>query len=176
MISKKARSMSSAGHIAKSQSIGNSGQVKYYQSCKAAGLDVKKSTGKQDIAHIDFFVDDASVDVKGLKESHKEGKIILEVLNVQGKGGWCSDSGPEWIAFDFGAFFLHAKTKDLVKVIKAKCDLKDKVKKIGESLYKGYTRRDRKDLMTTVMLNDVIKDCEHWYLPNREWSPPMDLI
>lgn len=176
MISNKAKAMSSHGHISRSYGVGEDGQQKYYQSCKAANMDVKKATNQQDMQHIDFIVDGMTVDVKGLKDTHKKGQILLELKNVQGKDGWCSKSGPDQISFDFGAFFLHVKTTDLLKLIKKKCDLTQKVSKIADCLYKSYSRRDRDDLMTVVSLTDVIKDCEHWYLPNIPYFPPMDLI
>lgn len=175
MISKKAKEMSSRSHIKRSGAIGENGQNKYYQACKASNLDIKKSSNKQDMNHIDFFVDGKSIDVKGLKDTHREGKIVLEIKNVQGNDGWCSASGPEWVAFDFGAFFFHVKNKDLIKLIAKKCDLTKKVNKISEALYKSYSRKDRNDLMTVVSLTDVIKKCEHWYLPCREWNFPMEI-
>lgn len=170
MISNKAKSMSNQSHIKKSWRIGENGQEKYYQSCKAANLDIKKTTKEQDMGHVDFVVEGKTVDVKGLKDTHKEGKILLEIKNVQGKDGWCSKSGPEWIALDFGAFFFHVKNSDLIKLIKKKCDLTQEVSKISDALYKSYSRRDRKDLMTVVSLTDVVKSCEHWYLPHRTWT------
>jgi len=168
--------MSSFGHIKRSESIGESGQQKYYQSCKAANLDVKKTSKEKDLTHVDFLVEGKTVDVKGLKETHKQGKIILELKNVKGENGWCSSSGPEWVAFDFGAFFFHAKTSDLIKLIKKKCDLKAKVSKIDDALYKSYGRKNREDQMTVVSLTDVIMFCKHWYLPNRDWIPDMDYV
>jgi hypothetical protein len=176
MISNKAKGMSSHAHIKRSWSVGEDGQQKYYQSCKAAGLDVKKATDRQDMQHIDFVVDGKTVDVKGLKDTHKQGKILLELKNVQGKDGWCSLSGPNEISFDFGAFFLHVKNTDLIKLVKKKCDLTKTVSKISDALYKSYSRKDRNDLMTVVSLTDVIKSCEHWYLPNNPYYPPMDLL
>ena len=172
MISNKAKQMSSQSHIKRSWRVGEDGQEKYYQSCKAANLDIQKTTKEQDIGHVDFVVEGKTVDVKGLKDTHKSGQILLEIKNVQGKDGWCSNSktGPEEVAFDFGAFFFHVKTSDLVKLIKKKCDLTQKVTKIADALYKSYSRKDRKDLMTVVSLTDVIKECEHWYLPSRTWS------
>lgn len=175
MISNKAKSMSSHAHINRSWRVGENGQQKYYQSCKAARLDIKKTSKDQDMGHVDFVVDGKTVDVKGLKDTHKEGKILLELKNVQGNDGWCSESGPEWIAFDFGAFFFHVKNADLIKLIKKKCDLKIKVSKIADALYKSYGRKDRRDQMTVVSLTDVINECEHWYLPNRDWTP-MELL
>jgi hypothetical protein len=176
MISNNAKQLSSKSHIKKSWNLGEGGQQKYYQSCKAANLDVKKTSKQQDLNHIDFFVDGKSVDVKGLKDTHREGKILIELKNVQGQDGWCSKSGPEWIAFDFGAFFLHVKNSELLKLVDKKCNLKDKVSHVNDALYKSYTRKNRKDVMTVVNLSDVIKECEHWYLPNREWNFPMELL
>jgi hypothetical protein len=176
MISDKAMGMSSHQHINRSFSVGQNGQRDYYQSCKAAKIDVKQATNAQDMKHIDFIVDGKTVDVKGMKDTHKLGQILLELKNVQGKDGWCSVSGPEWIAFDFGAFFFHAKTTDLIKLAKKKCDLAKRVYKAKDALYKAYTRSGRLDLMTVVSLTDVIKDCEHWYLPKREWMFEMDKV
>lgn len=175
MISNKAKSMSSQSHIKRSWSIGENGQEKYYQSCKAANFDIKKTSKDQDMGHVDFVVEGKTVDVKGLKDTHKEGKILLELKNVQGKDGWCSKSGPNLVAFDFGAFFLHVKNADLIKLIKKKCDLTQTVSKISDALYKSYSRKDRDDLMTVVSLTDVIKECEHWYLPHKSWTN-MELI
>jgi hypothetical protein len=175
MISDKARNMSSPQHINKSWNMGQNSQRDYYQSCKAAKLDVRQASNTQDMKqHIDFIVDGRTVDVKGMKDTHKLGQILLELKNVQGNDGWCSVSGPQEIAFDFGAFFFHAKTTDLIKLVKKKCDLEKKVYKAKDALYKAYTRSGRLDLMTVVSLTDVIKDCEHWYLPKREWNFPMD--
>lgn len=176
MISQKAKGLSSYGHIKKSWGIGDNGQRKYYESCKAAGKDIKKTTREQDFGHVDFIVDGVTVDVKGLKDTHKLGQILLELKNVQGYDGWCSKSGPELIAFDFGAFFLHVKTEDLLKLVATKCDLNTKVKRATEALYKSYTRRDRQDLMTVVSLTDVIKECDHWYLPHQPYAEPMELL
>lgn len=174
MISNKAKGMSSHQHINRSWNVGQNGQRDYYQSCKAANLDVKQATNAQDMAHIDFLVDGKTVDVKGMKDTHKLGQILLELKNVQGKDGWCSENSCDFVAFDFGAFFLHAKTLDLVKLVKKKCDLDDKVKRAKDALYKSYSRNGRDDLMTVVSLTDVIKGCEHWYLPKRAWHPPME--
>lgn len=175
MISNKAKQMSSHAHINRSWRVGENGQQKYYQSCKAANLEIFKTGKEQDLGHVDFVVEGKTVDVKGLKDTHKEGKILLELKNVQGKDGWCSENGPEFVAFDFGAFFFHVKTVDLIKLIKAKCDLTKTVTRISDALYKSYSRKDRKDLMTVVSLTDVINECEHWYLPNKEWTP-MELL
>ena len=176
MISQTAKNLSSRQHINMSRFIGEDGQRKYYNSCLAAGLDIKKTGKKDDINHIDFVVNGATVDAKGLKKTHKKGQILVEIKNVQGKDGWCSKSGPFWVAFDFGAFFLHVKNSDLLVLVSKKCDLNDKVFKADHALYKAYSRKDRLDLMTVVTLTDVIKACEHWYLPSEAYHEPYKLL
>ncbi len=176
MISNKAKGMSSGYHVQKSINVGEDGQRRYYDSCKTAGMVIKKTGKTQDIKHVDFIVNGLTVDVKGLKDSHKLGNILLEVKNVKGNNGWCSESGPETIAFDFGAFFLNVRNSDLIKLIEKLCNLNDKVSKVNLSLYKGYTRKDRLDLITMVTLKDVLNNCEHWFLPFESYKEPMELL
>ena len=178
MISNKAKSMSSAGHIQKSLSTGVGGEQRFYDSCRAAGKIIKKTSKRDDIKnHTDFVVDDLGFDVKGLKETQKEGKILLEIKTVQGKTGWCNhELKPEWIAFDFGAFFLCAKNTHLRELAENKCDWDKKAGNIKDALYKGYSRKDRKDLMTVVALYDVLNNCDHWFLPYKEYRSPMELL
>lgn len=166
-ISNKAKSLSSSYHINKSFHLGSEGQRKYYESCKKAKFDIRKTSKQDDINHVDFVVNDKTVDVKGLKVSHRQGNILLEIKNVQGYDGWCSEKGPEWIAFDFGAFFLNVKNSDLIKAYKKLCDLDSPAKNANDCLYKGYTRKDRKDLMTMITLRDTLNYCEHWFLPSQ---------
>jgi len=177
MISEKAKKMSSAGHIRQSLKAGEEGQRRFYDSCRAADKVIKKTSEDDDIKnHTDFIVDGVRFDVKGLKQTQKEGKILLEIKNVLGNMGWCNNKDrPSFIAFDYGAFFLCVKNKDLYEVAMT-CDLDDKVDHIKDALYKGYTRKGRKDLMTTIWLYDTLNSCEHWFLPYEEYRSPMELL
>lgn len=176
-ISNKAKRLSSGGHIAKSLEIGGSGERRFYDSCLFKGLDIKKTSSKDDINHVDFFVDGVTFDVKGLKNSHRNGLILLELKNVQGKLGWCNSSGsPEFIAFDFGLFFLCVKNSDLFSLSKECCDLDDLVSSASDCYHRGYSRINRDDLMTMVSLNEVFVSCEHWILPYEECRSPMQLL
>ena len=177
MISDRAKKLSSAQHILRSLKAGKEGQQRFYDSCRAVGKVIKKTSKEDDIKnHTDFIVDEIGFDVKGLKQTQKEGKILLEINNVQGNMGWCNDKNkPAFIAFDYGSFFLCVKNEDLYKFAMT-CDLEDKVGHIKDSLYKGYTRKKRKDLMTTIWLYDVLNTCEHWFLPYEEYRSPMVLL
>ena len=99
-------------------------------------------------------------------------------MNVVGKTGWCNQKGtPMWIAFDFGAFFLHAKNIELFNLGKDKCNLRDPAKNINDCLYKGYRRAGRKDMMSMVTLKDVLAGCPSvWYLPFQEYDVPIKTV
>ena len=178
MISNKAITMSSPCHVAHSRFEGASGERRFYDSCKALQLDIKKSSNKDNIyKHVDFVVRGVTFDVKGMKDSHKYGQIILEIKNVQGKRGWCNDEDlPSWVAFDFGLFFINVKNADLFKLVKNHCDLKDMAKTAKACLYKGFSRKDREDLITAVTIQDVFRECENWILPYGQPKQEMELI
>lgn len=177
-ISKKARQIYSPLYITQSKETGSSGERRFYDSCKSSNLDIKKTSAKLDVYHhTDFVVNGHTFDVKGLKQSHQQGLLILEIKNVSGKIGWCNNENkPEYIAFDFGAFFLCAKNSDLFQLVQKKCNLKKSSSKASECLYKSYTRPDRKDLITMVKLNDILNECDHWFLPYAEYKQPMELL
>lgn len=177
MISNKAKGLSGSTHVAHSQKLMDESTDRYHQSCLAANLSIKKTRAQQDIGHVDFVVNGETVDLKGLKNSSREGKILLEFYNVQGKTGWCNENGtPLWVAFDFGAFFLHVKNIDLYNLAKEKCDLRETVTRASECLYKGYRRRGRKDLMSMVLLKDVLQACDHWFLPYMKYQIPLESV
>lgn len=176
-ISNKARGLSSFRHIQQSQKTGDDGERRFYDSCKAAGFDIKKTTAQKDMKHIDFMVNGKSFDVKGIKKSHKNGEILIELKNVRGDMGWCNNkNSPEYVAFDFGAFFLCVCNSDMYAMVMDLCDLKSKVLTIEEALYKGYQRKDRSDLMTLVKLQDVLNNCGHEFIPYQDYHQPMELI
>lgn len=178
MISNKAKAMSSPLHIQHSRFTGAAGERRFYDSCKANGLDIKKATKKDDMyKHIDFLVGGKTFDAKGMKGSHGLGQVILEMKNVQGKRGWCNDEElPSWVAFDFGLFFINVKNADLFKLVHHLCDLKDTAKTATTCLYKGYSRKDRNDLMTAVTIQDIFRECENWILPYSELKQEMELL
>jgi len=177
MMSDKARGLSGSTHVAHTQKLIDESTERYQHSCLSAGLTIKKTGKAQDIGHVDFVINGETVDLKGLKNSTREGKILLEFLNVNGKTGWCNENGtPLWIAFDFGAFFLHAKNVDLYNLAKEKCNLRETVNRVDECLYKGYRRKGRKDMMSMVLLKDVLDGCEHWFLPYSKYNIPLEKV
>lgn len=162
-----ATNMSGHRHMSKTKMLTKSSITRFLKACEAADIKVESASPYKDIKeHTDYIINGQTVDLKSCKESAREGKVILELANVKGEKGWCNEEGlPMWIVFDFGAFFLWAKNSDLFSLAKEKCNLRNRVYKFDDCLYKGYQRKDRKDWMTMVTLQDVLNHCQHKFLP-----------
>ena len=44
------------------------------------------------------------------------------------------------------------------------------------SSIKDIDARDRKDLMSMVLLRDVLESCEHWFLPYTKYQMPIEEV
>lgn len=156
MISDKAKQISSKIHIEKSLYTGKKGEYNFEEICKKYDWQCKKSTKKENIYdHIDFYLFNMGVDVKGLKESHKKNEIIVEFKNVQGYSGWCSkESKAKLIAFEFINFFVLVKKIELLDYCRKNVS-NEYVSNFKDCYKKLYQRKYRKDLMTKLNLNDL---------------------
>jgi|TARA_R100000084_G_C4639467_1_gene142937 hypothetical protein len=156
MISDKAKKISSQIHIEKSLFTGRKGEYNFEEICKKYEWECKKSTKKENIySHIDFYLFNMGVDVKGLKESHKKNEIIVEFKNVQGHSGWCSkESKATLIAFEFLDFFVLVKKNELLEYCR-KNVFNVYVKNFKDCYKKLYQRKNRKDLMTKLNIYDL---------------------
>tara|TARA_R100001509_G_C4752983_1_gene177059 strand:+ start:63 stop:566 length:504 start_codon:yes stop_codon:yes gene_type:complete len=158
MISNKAKSISSNTHIEKSLYTGKKGEYNFEEICKKYDWECRKSTQKENIySHIDFYLFNMGVDVKGLKDSHKHNEVIVEFKNVQGYSGWCSaESKAKLIAFEFLDFFVLVKKDEILDYCR-KNVVKEYVQNFKDCYKKLYQRKNRKDLMTKLNLSDLKK-------------------
>tara|TARA_A100000171_G_C2111994_1_gene135557 strand:+ start:239 stop:700 length:462 start_codon:yes stop_codon:yes gene_type:complete len=109
-----------------------------------------KSNSHDDInKHIDFYVNDFTVDVKGNRHLNT---IWLELKNVRGLKGWlecCAD----YIVFDIielKGFCVFLRKKLFNYCLQFKDVAKDKTE-----YKKLYTRKDRKDLLIKVKYEHI---------------------
>jgi len=117
---------------------------------------------KEESRHIDCYWQGFSVDVKGAKQSHKDGYALVEFKNVAGKDGWAV-RGPDLIAFMFPQRFVVVKRKDLHDMSQKKVMENNKdthvVRASGipaeNGLYNLCGRPSRKDVFTYVTLDDL---------------------
>lgn len=116
--------------------------------------------------HIDFIVytnRDITIDVKGPKKINRtqstldEEYIWVEFVNVKGDKGWLYGQN------DLTAFyktsdnsFYVVRTQDLAKLCESLCDNK-RVFYPNDALYHRYTRAGRKDVISMIKFEDLLK-------------------
>ena len=108
--------------------------------------------------HIDFKCRNlGGIDVKARKQAFAEGRIWIELKNVQGDDGWLFGD-MDHIAFEWDDHFkivprdwLHTRLFDLI-------DKAIKVQHKSKALYNYYDRSKygRKDLITQVTTEDIL--------------------
>ncbi len=143
--------------------------------CKLSGS--RAGTQHDDYNHIDAYLDDITIDVKGLKKSHIDGYILIEITNVQGHLGWCSSKGADKIAFQFHEEFILVDNKKLhslavKKMIENKrmnmpiMRVDGAAKKYGydQILYKPIGRKGRKDVFIYITKDDLMTLKEKVYV------------
>lgn len=115
--------------------------------------DARRSSFSEDVnLHVDYWHDDLGVDVKG---NNLPDEIWVEMKNVQGKPGWVFGEA-EWIAFDIpeaGGFVIVSR-RELQDFCKTNVDFSGLVPK-KEAYRKCYQRKDRQDLITKLVLEDL---------------------
>jgi len=141
------------------------------------GLDCVPASREQQFKHVDFIIGgNIKVDVKGFKRSHEMGYAIIELKNVQGKAGWCSEnSEADMIAFCMGMFYHIVPKKWLLNFVRNKYK-KQKDKSIitaskmppyQDLLCRLYQRQGRQDLMMVIETADLYQCPHYWLWRNR---------
>lgn len=121
----------------------------------------KEATKEENMfGHIDLTVDGMKVDVKGMKKLNRSDASVnpdihwIEFQNVRGNKGWMYGEA-DYIAFEIPNEFILIERELLLdwcrKVI---VDKKPKPKK---ELYKLYNRPGRKDIISLVLVEDLLK-------------------
>ena len=129
---------------------GNNTETEFQALMESKGYKVEKTSANIDIhEHIDFYVNDMSVDVKGNRYLEC---IWLEMTNVRGKNGWLNGSAT-YIVMDIKElnqfiFFLREDLRDYCLSITDKTFSKYDFNKV-------YTRYGRKDEIIKVRYDDI---------------------
>ena len=120
---------------------------------KRAAPDARKSSKEEDIyMHVDFWHDDQGVDVKG---NNLPDEIWVEMKNVRGDNGWLFGEATT-IAFDMPELtgFVVVDREELAEYCRDNVDFSALVSK-AHAYKRCYQRRDRKDLITKLVLSDL---------------------
>ena len=83
LTSNRARGMSGNRHLKKTNKLTKDSISRYLRACEKAKLKVEPASPKKDInEHTDYIIDGKTVDLKSMKESAREGLVLLEFKNV----------------------------------------------------------------------------------------------
>jgi len=134
-----------------SQAIGLKAEELFKNIMESRGHSVIESSKDENVyKHIDFWVNNKSVDVKSKRHL---GCIWLELKNVNGYAGWL-ESEVEYIAFDvveLESFCIFHRISLLEFVLN---NVKERANDKTEFM-KFYTRANRKDVLVKVTLDNI---------------------
>lgn len=140
-----------------SRSVGNAVEQQFIDACLKIGYVCEKTTDNVDIyKHIDFYIyrpngTFTSVDVKG--GNHPK-TIWVEFKNVSGNNGWLYGES-EYIAFHLPELVSFLMIKRLALVERCENIVEKVFVSKDESHKKLYTRKDRKDVISKLYLEDI---------------------
>jgi len=110
--------------------------------------------------HIDLTVDEMTVDVKGMKKLNRGDADVnpdihwIEFQNVRGDRGWIYGKA-EYIAFETLDGFIMIDRVVLLEWCREM--ITDRKVKDKKELYKLYNREGRKDVISLVLTEDLLK-------------------
>jgi len=150
--------VTSASRRRYSNSTGRVAEVRFVRAAENLGLTVKKSSHTEDIhEHVDYWLalNDKGrwgVDVKG---NNLPDEIWVEMKNVRGNPGWLH-GGATIIAFDMPEEhgFSVVDRLELKEWVDDHVD-QEVVGHKRDAYRKMYTRKDRQDVITRVILQDI---------------------
>lgn len=152
--------------------------AEYYEKLfmRLTGATPRKSK-QEDYSHVDCYLGDVSIDVKGARSCQRYGYVLVEFKNVAGKNGWCSRNSAQKIAFYFDEGFVVVNTLDLLRLSERKVmanpvNVGGKVvraNKLGASagLYLLCGRDGRKDVFTYITKDDLLSLEHDFYVIER---------
>lgn len=127
----------------------------------------KGSKGDDKHRHIDYYmfirgVLFGTVDIKARKKISASDCNVqdefawVEFLNIGGGYGWLKGE-QDFVAFEREGDFVLILREKLCEMALDKCDITNMVKYPRDALYKGYRRKNRKDLSSLIKFDDVLK-------------------
>lgn len=123
--------------------------------------DARAATFNEQMKHIDWVCERGTIDVKAMKRISRSSPIQSELIWIEFKSnnggkGWLYGS-QDWIAFESTDRYFIVSREELAKLCEELCDLNEQVTEAKDALYKSYTRRGKKDVISMVRFDDLFK-------------------
>tara|TARA_R100001591_G_scaffold104152_1_gene111710 strand:+ start:3613 stop:4164 length:552 start_codon:yes stop_codon:yes gene_type:complete len=121
--------------------------------------EVRRSTLEEQYRHIDWVCSAGSIDVKALKSKNRgtakdEDTIWVEFKNNVGAPGWLYGE-QDFVAFEGLQDYVIVRTGALRRLAEKLCNTAELVDFAELALYKGYSRRNRDDLISMIKRSDL---------------------
>lgn len=115
----------------------------------------------EQMQHIDWICERGTIDVKAMKRVSRSSPIQSELIWIEFKSnsggkGWLYGA-QDWVAFESTDRYFIVSRSELAKLCESLCDLNDEVSDAKSALYKAYTRRGKKDLISMLRFDDLFK-------------------
>jgi hypothetical protein len=144
---------------------GPEAEQKFIKDAEANGWKYKRHATKfEDMwLHWDVMFDTPNgcktIDVKAHKHEYRDGPFLknwfwVEWKNVRGNDGWLYGQS-DYIAFQYFNKWYIYKTNNLKGVCELLVDFERTASRPSEADYAVYTRRDRKDQTSLIMISDL---------------------
>jgi hypothetical protein len=119
----------------------------------------RRSTLEEQYRHIDWVCEGGSIDVKALKSKNRgtakdEDTIWVEFKNNVGAPGWLYGE-QDFVAFEGLQDYVIVRTGVLRRLAEKLCNISEMVDSAQLALYKGYSRRNRDDLISIIKRSDL---------------------
>ena len=122
--------------------------------------EARKATLQEQYEHKDWICSIGSIDVKALKSknrgsSRQEDYIWIEFKNNVGDEGWLYGT-QDFVAFEGHNDYIIVRTQDLRRLCELFCYTNKRVDSASAALYKGYSRKNRSDLISMIRRSDLL--------------------
>ena len=140
---------------------GNYKELEFGMLIRNVYEDVRPATKQEQYKHIDWVCSVGTIDVKAMKsiKRHKPRdatRIWVEFTNPLGKYGWLYGQ-QDFIAFEQPKCYIMVRRSDLAELSESLCDIDTKVGTPTKALYKGYSRKNSRDLISLIKTSDLLK-------------------
>lgn len=140
--------------------VGQASEDSFGAILKGKYPEARKATLEEQYEHKDWICSVGSIDVKALKSKNRgstrqEDYIWIEFRNNVGDEGWLYGT-QDFVAFEGHEDYVIVRTNDLRELSEGLCDIKNRVDSAGAALYKGYSRKNRSDLISMIRRSDLL--------------------
>ena len=123
--------------------------------------DVRPATLQEQYKHMDWICSIGSIDIKAMKAVERSRGVQSEFIWIEFKNN-CGDAGwlygeQDFLAFEGAEDYLLVRRGDLQELAEDLCNLDDKVESPKEALYKSYSRKNRRDVISMIRRDDLYK-------------------